>query len=109
MAGEKKTTTADERDAQDNKYLAALSYIHILFLVPLLAKKESKFCQFHAKQGLVLFVVQTVVFMVAWFPLIGWMLAAAAILVSVIGVFKVLAEEYWEIPYLHKYSQKIKI
>jgi uncharacterized membrane protein len=109
MKEEKKTKTADQKDAEQNKYLAALSYVHILFLVPLLARRDSKFCQFHAKQGLVLFIVQTVIFMVAWFPVIGWMLAASAILVSIIGIFKVLAEEYWEIPYLNKYSQKIKI
>jgi uncharacterized membrane protein len=74
-----------------------------------LAKRDSKFCQFHAKQGLVLFVVQTIIGLVAWIPLLGWMLALAAVLVSIIGIFKVLAGEYWKIPYLHEYSEKIKI
>jgi uncharacterized membrane protein len=96
-------------DAQDNKYTALLSYVHILFLIPLLAKRDSKFCQFHAKQGLVLFVVQTVIFMLAWFPVIGWMLALIASLISLIGIIKVLNGEYWKIPYLYEYSEKIKI
>jgi hypothetical protein len=39
----------DPKDVADNKLVAALSYIWILFLIPLLAKRDSKFCQFHAK------------------------------------------------------------
>lgn len=106
---ENKAKSSVDKDVEENKLLAALSYIHILFLVPLLAKRDSKFCQFHAKQGLVLFVVQTVIGLVAWIPLIGWLLAAAAVLISIIGILKVLSGEYWKIPYLYEYSEKIKI
>jgi uncharacterized membrane protein len=45
---------ADEKDVKENKAITFLSYIGLLFLVPLLAKKDSKFAQFHAKQGLVI-------------------------------------------------------
>ena len=106
---ENKAKTSINKDIEDNKYTALLSYVHILFLVPLLAKKDSKFCQFHAKQGLILFVAQTVIGLIAWLPIFGWLLALAAILVSIIGIFKVLAGEYWKIPYLYEYSEKIKI
>ena len=44
----------DIRDAQDNKVVAALAYI--IFFIPLLAAKESKFARYHANQGLVLFI-----------------------------------------------------
>jgi hypothetical protein len=46
--------SADQKDIQDNKAITYLSYIGLLFLVPMLAKKESKFAMFHAKQGLIL-------------------------------------------------------
>ena len=40
----------------DNKIIAALSYIGILCLIPLLAKKDSKFAQEHGKQGLIMLI-----------------------------------------------------
>ncbi|EKD47008.1 MAG: hypothetical protein ACD_66C00259G0004, partial [uncultured bacterium] len=50
------TPAIDKKDIEDNKVLAALSYIFILCFVPLLLARDSKFAQYHAKQGLVLFV-----------------------------------------------------
>lgn len=45
---------ADIQDAQNNKAMAVLAYI--IFLIPLLAAKESKFARYHTNQGLVLFL-----------------------------------------------------
>lgn len=39
------------------KILAALSYVGILFCVPIAVKKDNRFCRFHAKQGINLFTV----------------------------------------------------
>lgn len=41
------------QDAQENKGMAVLAYL--IFLIPLLAAKESKFARYHTNQGLVLF------------------------------------------------------
>jgi fumarate reductase subunit D len=101
--------TADDRDAQENKYTALFSYIWILFLIPLLARRDSKFCQFHAKQGLVLFVIDLIASLFFWIPLIGQLLMLALAIVSVIGIIKVLNGEYWKIPYIYGWSEKIKI
>lgn len=46
----------DEADANDNKIYGILSYISILFIVPLLTAKESAFAKFHANQGMVAFL-----------------------------------------------------
>ena len=51
------TSEYDPADIQQNKGISVLSYLGILFLVPYLSKKESKFAQFHAKQGFNLFLV----------------------------------------------------
>lgn len=101
--------SADAADAQENKYTAIFSYIYILFLIPLLAKRNSKFCQFHAKQGLVLFVIDIVASLFAWVPLFGQLLMIALAIVSIIGIIKVLNGEYWKIPYVYDWSEKIKI
>lgn len=43
-------------DASTNRVFGILSYIGILFLVPIFAAKESPYARFHANQGLVLFL-----------------------------------------------------
>ncbi|MDO8592704.1 MAG: hypothetical protein Q7R92_02945 [bacterium] len=95
----------NDPDIEKNKSAAALSYVWILFLIPLLGKKHSKFCQFHAKQGLILFLLS----FVAWFPLVGWLIGLAVIVISVMGIVKCLNGAWWKIPYLYNFSKKINL
>lgn len=99
----------DNKDVESNKVVAALSYLGILFLVPLLAAKQSKFAQFHAKQGLVLFVAEVVVSFVGWIPFFGWAAALVVFLAAVYGFLQALQGVYWEIPYVGKYAKELKI
>jgi len=47
--------TPDAADVEQNKVFAVLSYLPpLLFLVPLLAARQSKFAMYHCNQGLVL-------------------------------------------------------
>lgn len=101
--------TAKDRDAEINKGMAALSYVWVLCLVPLLGKRDSEFAQFHAKQGLVLFGIEVVGSLVFWFPIFGQLLALALLVVSVMGIVKTLNGEWWEIPYIYDWSKKIKL
>lgn len=96
----------DEKDITENKYVAALAYVWILFLVPLLAKKDSPFAQFHAKQGLVLCVVAIICSIV---PVIGWLATVVLFVVAVIAVIKTLSGEAWEIPYVKDAVKKINL
>ena len=48
--------TPDPADVDKNKIFAVLAYLGILFLVPLLAAKESRFARYHTNQGVVLFL-----------------------------------------------------
>lgn len=47
-----------EADVQQNRGIAWLSYMGLLFLIPMFAKKDSEYCQFHVKQGATLFAVE---------------------------------------------------
>jgi uncharacterized membrane protein len=61
----------DREDVEKNKVMAVLAYI--LFLIPLLAAKESKFAMFHTNQGLVLFLGAIAVNIVGGIiPILGW-------------------------------------
>ena len=99
----------ESKDVADNKVVAALSYFWILFLIPLLSKKNSKFCQFHAKQGLILFLVEVVGSLVFWVPIFGWALAILLLVVAIMGIIRTLNGEYWEIPLIGEYAKKINL
>ena len=70
-----------DSDVQQNKGMAALSYLGILCLILLLAKRDSKFAQFHAKQGLVLLIAEVILGfaagLLAIIPVIGWIVDLA--------------------------------
>jgi len=108
-AGETFTGGEKNSDVEANKTLGAMSYVFILFLVPLLGKRDSKFAQFHAKQGLVLFAVELLVFMFSWVPLLGQLAMLALLIISVMGVVKALNGEWWEIPYVYEWSKKVNL
>lgn len=55
----------DLEDAKDNKYDAILAYIPILALIPYFSKTDSKFVEFHAKQGMTLLVFE-ILYMVVY-------------------------------------------
>jgi len=99
------TDVFDKTDVQANKHLAAAAYLWVLCLIPLLTKKDSRYAQFHAKQGLVLFILS----LIAWFPFFGWIIGVALIIVSVLAIIKTLDGEAWQIPYIYGLSKKIKI
>lgn len=105
--------TFEKKDIDENKGVAALSYIGILCLVPLLAKKDSKYCQANAKQGLALFLLEIVIWFLNIIPFLGqllwFVLGVTCLVVSIIAIVKTLQGEYWEIPYIHEYSQRIKL
>ncbi len=59
------TATMDPNDIAQNKVMGVLAYIGLLFLVPLLAAPNSPFARFHANQGLILFIADIVIGVVA--------------------------------------------
>ena len=67
----------DPNDVQANKTMAILAYI--IFLIPLLAAKDSAFARYHTNQGLVLLItVIAANVILGIIPLIGWLLLPLA-------------------------------
>ncbi|OGY89962.1 MAG: hypothetical protein A2927_02685 [Candidatus Komeilibacteria bacterium RIFCSPLOWO2_01_FULL_45_10] len=97
------------RDIEENKILAAVGYVWILCLVPLFLKRNSRFAQFHAKQGLVLFILEVIGWLIFWIPLIGWVLFIYVIIMAVMGIMNSLQGNWWEMPVLGKYARKINL
>ena len=104
---EEKKQTVEEKDIEENKVIAALSYLWIISLVVLLVKKDSKFAQFHAKQGLVLFIASVIC---SFIPLLGWLiLNPIVIIVAIVGLLQALMGKYWKIPLVCDLAEKINI
>ena len=61
------TDEFDKKDIENNKGMAILSYFGPLCLIPYLVTKDSKYVQFHAKQGLNLFIIELIVSVVSYF------------------------------------------
>lgn len=63
---EEKKPAGTDADIEAGKGLAWLSYLGILFLVPMFASKDNKFSQFHARQGMVLCIVWVAWWLLMW-------------------------------------------
>lgn len=103
----------NSKDVEENKLIAAIGYIGILCIIPLLGKKDSEFAQFHGKQGLVLVIGWVINFLIGIVPVLGWILSfigtIALLILSILGIIKALAGEKWEMPYLAEYAKKINL
>lgn len=95
----------DQDDVEKNKLWALVGYLGILCLITLLGKKDSKFAQFHAKQGLVLALAS----LLAWFPLFGWILGVVVFVFMIMGILNVLSGKMEKLPIVGDLAEKINI
>lgn len=78
----------DQQDIEQNKVFAILAYLGILFLVPLIAAKESPYARYHTNQGLLLFLAGIACNVVGFIPFLGWIIAIVGNIVLL--VFKIM-------------------
>ena len=96
-------------DVEDNKAITYLSYLGLLFLVPMLVKKDSPFAQFHAKQGLVLTIGWFIgSFLYALFGL-GILVHIAILVLSIMGLVNVSKGETKDLPVVGDIAKKFNI
>lgn len=92
----------EQEDAEKNKVMGILAYI--IFFIPLLAAKESKFAMYHANQGLVLFLSAIAVNIAgSIIPIIGWFIILplgnlAVLVLAVIGIINSAKGEMKPLP-----------
>ncbi len=110
----------EDKSIEEGKIFAFIGYWGLLFLVPLLAKKDNKFAVFHGKQGMVVFIAFIAMLIVStilgFIPIIGVIISFLSILVylalmvlAIIGMIKALTGAYWKMPILGDIAEKIKI
>ncbi len=112
------TTTPEDIEA--NKVFAILAYIGLLWLVPFLFAKESKFARFHTNEGLVLFLAMILlsasVGVLAPIPLFGWLLVVSVpvlwigfFILMVIGILNAAQGKMKPVPLLGGRFSLIKV
>jgi|GEM_PF-630430 len=96
------TTPPVDTDVHENKDIAALGYVWILAIVVYASKKHSSFARFHARQGIVLFILSIVV----WFvPVVNRFLELIVLALCVMG-FLAAAQGHWkELPLIYPLSR----
>lgn len=104
---------AADPEIEEGRFFAAVGYIFILCLVPLMLKKGNKFAAFHGKQGLVLLILEIAAAILKIVPVVGPVIATFAFVVfgilSLVGILKVLTGEYWEMPVIYDIAKKINV
>ncbi len=101
------TSEYSPEDISNNKVMSFLSYLWILFIVPLIAAPNSPYAKFHANQGLLLFLFDIIIAIVAMIPVVGWIISAVGgalmLIFRIIGIVNSLKGEAKELPLIGKY------
>jgi len=88
-----------------DKLFAFLAYLGILFLIPLLAKKDNPWIYKHAKQGFIMFLAGFLV----WIPLLGWLWGIFLFVCWIIEIVYVITGRYFKIPLIGDIAEKINL
>lgn len=93
--------------------MGIISYLWILFIIPLLAMRKDEFVHFHAKQGLVLFLSSIAVSIFTVIPFIGWIIGPILHLVLfifwILAIVNVLLKRKWKMPLLGEWADRLDL
>ncbi len=116
--------SSEAADIEQNKIICAISYISILFFLPLLACPESRFGKFHANQSLILLIASSVIGVVGsiaagliealfFLPdslrtlaggLVGLVVSAAPVAGMIFGIVTAIQGQMKEIPVIGRFN-----
>lgn len=102
------TETTVRTDDAKYRYLAALSYVNVIFAVIMLVLDSgSNYVRYHANQSLCLTLWFAASSIVAIVPILGWIAAAfgfvAGIVFVITAIVRVLKHEPYQIPWVGKW------
>jgi len=105
MAEENINGSVDQKDIDDNKVMGILAYI--IFLIPLLAAKESPFARFHTNQGFLIFLLYIACSVIFIIPILGWIVGLLGYLFAfvcmIIGIINAIGGKMKDLPLIGKF------
>ena len=94
------------KEKEDGKLMAILSYVGVLSLVPYLAEKDNKWVRYHAIQGVNLFIIEVIFYIIRVIPILGWIVgwlgSIVTLVISIIGIVNACNGEAKELPIVGK-------
>lgn len=96
------TAQFDPKDIADHKGMAVLCYLSWLFLIPLLAEKDSPFVRYHLNQGIILFLASLISGLLT-FICIGVITDIICFVLMIIGIVNVCNGRAKDLPIIGKF------
>lgn len=105
-------TAGDAFDSEEGRMAAIMSYIPLLCFVPLLNMKDNKEARFHARQGMILFLIELVAVLflvdgISSFVFKGILVVAIAL--SLAGIYFALQGKSYKLPIIGDLADKAKL
>ncbi len=122
------TADFDKADIQNNKIMAVLAYLGLLWLIPFFGCKQSRYAQYHCKQGLTLLLAEiayTIISVVlsaliktrhyvygiyvgsytpGWLSTVLWLVAIPIFVLAILGIINAASGKAKELPVIGKYK-----
>jgi uncharacterized membrane protein len=106
------STREDSFTTEEGRMAAIMSYIPILCFIPLLSMKENKEAHFHARQGVVLFLIEliAVIFLIDGISsLVFKGILILAVALSIAGIYFALQGKNYRLPVISDLAEKTKV
>ncbi len=103
----------DKKEIKEGAPLAAISYISFVCVIVLALKSSNKFVNYHAKQGLVIFIGELICCAFLFLPVFGNLIYNVGLLIFIIlavyGIYSSLTGKMSKIPVVTEIASKFVI
>lgn len=103
------SSAGNAQDANSDTVMKILCYLGILCLIPYLVVKNDDFIKFHAKQGVVLLLLEVATAMFAVIPILGWMIAPIVYLclfvLAILGIMNAIGGKKVALPIIGNFAK----
>lgn len=100
---------APQAKPEQKTLMGILAYVGVLLVIPFLMAKDDPFVKFHLKQGLVLLVIEIVVWVLASSMWQLWMILnlvqLGTLVLSIVGIVNVVQGKQQELPLVGSFSK----
>ncbi|MEO5348685.1 MAG: hypothetical protein H7836_03445 [Magnetococcus sp. YQC-3] len=107
----RETVTLQREMGATARVLATMSYLGVLSLVPLVMNRNDSYVQFHARQGVVLWMWEVLAIYTLLMPGLGQLFfrlsSITCLLLSVVGIVSVLLGRAWKFPIIGDWAARL--
>ena len=105
------STVVQRETTVSSRILAVMSYLGVLSLVPLVMNRKDPYVQFHARQGVVLWMWEVLSIYSLLLPGVGKVFfkfsSVACLVLSILGIVAVLLGRAWKFPVVGAWAEKL--